>query len=225
MKTNTCQKCEKPFFYEPTFFQEREIFPPTVCDSCEQLSRVACEKQMEAERRRRSLSRWESLCPEEYRGTDIFRLPKRYQTGIQRWRFGAKGVAFVGDPGIGKTRAAFSILHREHFVGRKCHAIGATRLSAVAIEKYDDNHQTKGRARDEIHQCHAADVLFIDDLGKGKFTDRAEEELYDTLEIRTSKRRPTLWTANSSGDDLLSKFSQERGAAILRRLLEFSEIL
>lgn len=225
MKTTPCNKCGQPFAYEPTFFNEREIFPPTLCPPCEAAMDNEEDKKLEESRLKLRRSRWESLCPTEYQGTDIFRLPKHYQVGIRSWRYGAKGIAFVGEPGIGKTRAAFEVLHHEHFRDRRCHAIRATRFGACALEKFDNDSRTKGRARDELHQCHAAEVLFIDDLGKGKFTDRAEEELYDTLEIRTSRRLPTIWTANSMGDDLLSKFSADRGAAIIRRLVDFSDIL
>ncbi len=225
MKTTNCHKCKLPFDYEPAFIGEREIFPPTLCGTCESIQEDEEKKRIAEEAIQKTRSRWESLCPDEYRGTDIARLPKHYQHAIHAWRFGPKGVAFVGSPGIGKTRAAFCILSHAHFIGRRCHVIRATRLSAASLEKFDTDYRTKWRARDDIHQCHVADVLLIDDLGKGKFTDRAEEDLYDILETRTSKRRPTLWTANSKGDELLSKFSDDRGTAIIRRLVDFSDIL
>ena len=218
--------CNRPFSYEPTFFNEREIFPPTLCQPCEAVMDDEEEKKRKEAREKQRHSRWESICPEEYRGTDIHRLPKHYQLGIHSWRFGAKGIAFVGAPGIGKTRAAFEVLLYQHFRDIRCYAIRATRFGSCALEKFDNDSRIKSRARDELHQCHTADILLLDDLGKGKFTDRAEEELYDTLELRTSKRRPTIWTANSMGPELLSKFSADRGEAILRRLgSEFCDIL
>jgi DNA replication protein DnaC len=68
-------------------------------------------------------------------------------------------------------------------------------------------------------------ILLIDDIGKGKMTDRAEMELFDLLETRTSHKLPTIWTANAKGDDLLRMMSEDRGEPIIRRLSEFSEIV
>ena len=65
----------------------------------------------------------------------------------------------------------------------------------------------------------------IDDLGKGKMTDRAEAELYDLLEFRSSHKLPIIWTSNSDARGLLSMFSADRGDAIIRRLAEFSNII
>ncbi len=82
------------------------------------------------------------------------------------------------------------------------------------------------------HEAHArlerimkVRALLLDDLGKQKFTERAEMELYNLLEYRTSHKLTTLWTANGSGSDLLAKLSKDRGEPILRRLSEFSEVV
>jgi len=225
MKTTKCHKCKASFDYEPTFLDEREIFAPTICQPCEAILKAEEKQLIEAEAVKKRQEKWAALCPEAYMATEIIRLPKHYQAAIHAWRFNAKGIAFVGQAGIGKTRAAFCILAREHFIGRRCHVIRATRLSAASIEKFDNDFRTKGRAREDIHLCHVAEILLIDDLGKGKFTPSAEEDLYDILESRTSRRRPTLWTANAMGDELAAKFSDDRCAAIIRRLVDFSDIL
>jgi len=226
MKKQThCEKCEKPFDYEAFLLEGREIFPPTVCTPCqeaEERDRKAKEKEAAVQSR---IEAWEALCPLNYHGTDPFRLPDSYRLAIQSWHYGPKGVGFVGDPGLGKTRAGFEILRRHHFAGRQVFAISSKRLSDRALEKFDDTRHIKSRARDDLAKAQHCEILLLDDLGKGKFTERAEEELYDLLESRTSYRRPTIWTANSTGDELLAKLSADRGAAILRRLVEFSEIL
>lgn len=225
MKTTNCHHCPTTFEYEPAIINGKEYFAPTICPKCVKTAEAEERAEKIEEDRRLKLQRWEAICPELYRGTDIFRLPDYYRIGVERWRYCPIGLAFVGTHGIGKTRAAFQLLHREHFQGRRCMAINATVLSAMAIEKFDDNYRVKAKARDELTNCRRADILLLDDLGKGKLTDRAEEELYDLLERRTSSRIPTIWTANAGGDDLLPKLSKDRGPAIIRRLTDFSDIL
>jgi DNA replication protein DnaC len=76
-----------------------------------------------------------------------------------------------------------------------------------------------------IRRAHRAEILFIDDIGKEKYTERVESEFYDLIETRTAHLRPILWTANTSGAGLEAMMSPDRGAPILRRLREFTEII
>jgi DNA replication protein DnaC len=225
MKTTKCTQCPTTFDYEPAVINGREYFTPNICPKCEKNAEAEEKASKEEADRQRKITQWETICPDLYRGTDIFRLPPYYRTAIEKWKYGSMGLAFVGTHGKGKTRAAFQILHKEHFAGRRCMAINATDLSAKALEKFDDNPKVKTKARDDLYNCRRADILLLDDLGKGKLTDRAEEELYDLLEKRTTRRVPTIWTANAGGDDLLGKLSADRGPAILRRLTDFSDII
>ena len=225
MKTTTCQECHQPFEYEPFYIDEQERFAPVTCDPCKAVSAAAEVQRQETERIMKAADLWKEICPDEYQETDLSRLPRPYQVVIDRWLYGCKGIGFCGEAGRGKTRSAFSILRKQHFRGRRCYAISAKRFADLALDKFDHDGRTKATARDRIRKCHTADLLLIDDIGKGKLTDRPEEELYDLLEYRTSKRLPTLWTAESGGADLLQRLSAERGNAILRRLTQFSEIL
>jgi NitT/TauT family transport system ATP-binding protein len=68
-------------------------------------------------------------------------------------------------------------------------------------------------------------VLLLDDLGKQKMTERAELELFDLLEHRSSHELPIIWTANAAKGDLRKMLSSDRGEPILRRLSEFTKII
>ena len=80
-------------------------------------------------------------------------------------------------------------------------------------------------ARDMIGRAHRAEILFIDDIGKEKYTERVESEFYDLIETRTAHMRPIIWTANANGVGLAAMMSPDRGEPILRRLREFTEII
>jgi len=75
-------------------------------------------------------------------------------------------------------------------------AITATRLAQLCVDSYDDSDRVKNAAREKLRSIRSCRYLILDDLGKQKFTDRAETELYDLIETRTSHLRPTIWTAN-----------------------------
>jgi DNA replication protein DnaC len=100
--------------------------------------------------------------------------------------------------------------------------IRAVDLSRASSEIFDGDDAVRNRAREVLKNAIRARVLFIDDLGKERFTDRSELELYNLIESRTSSLRPTLWTTNLRGADLRELMSENRGPTIIRRLAEFS---
>jgi DNA replication protein DnaC len=62
-------------------------------------------------------------------------------------------------------------------------------------------------------------VLFLDDLGKEKMTDRMASVLFALIDQRTQKKLPTIITTNLTGDTLLERFhDKEIGAAFVARL-------
>jgi hypothetical protein len=64
----------------------------------------------------------------------------------------------------------------------------------------------------------------MDDLGKPPATDRADAELEELVEVRTSQLLPILWSANGSSAWLIKRMGPDRGEPLVRRLSEFSEI-
>jgi DNA replication protein DnaC len=225
-KSKNCSKCGNSFDYEAVFMSGREIFTPAFCEPCFKIEDEETAKAEKARQEAMQLREWESICPREYRETDVSRLLPAYRHALTRWKYGKRGVGIPGVAGTGKTRTAFLLLKKSHFEHkRSCFAISAKRLADLSIEQFDRQEDVKFFAKTTLRRAHSTDVLLIDDLGKGTMSERPEEELYAILEDRTSRQKPTIWTANSNGNELLSKFSQDRGEAILRRLTEFSEIV
>lgn len=220
-----CKGCKQPFEYEPTLLQGREVFSPKYCPDCVEKEEMA---QVEAQGHGQNLKRaiaWESICPAEYRECDPARIPTEYAQLIRNWRPNGRGIGLVGESGLGKTRTLFAILRHLHFEGLRVDAVSAAKFSILTTDQFSDDPDVRGSARARIAACHAARVLILDDLEKARFSDRYEMELYTLLEHRTSHRLPVLWSANTIGDDLGDMFSAGRKDPILRRLVEFSEIL
>jgi DNA replication protein DnaC len=222
MKKSKCEVCGCEFDYEPQQWMGKEVSAPRVCQPCAD----AEEKQREAEEKRRGAEkRFLEVCPPLYRQTDTKRLPRAFLQAIEEWKFGPTGIGFIGKPGIGKTRAAFLLIRRVLEEGRSVAAVGSTGFNDLCVRQFSGNDDERSSACDEISEIRWSEVTLIDDVGKGKMTERAEMELYALLEHRTSYELPTIWTANSGVDFLTSVMSKDRGPAIVRRLVEFSRVI
>jgi DNA replication protein DnaC len=166
---------------------------------------------------------WKAICPQLYQDTTAARLPMKpaSQIKVMKWKPGPRGIALAGATGTGKTRAIFLLLHRLHLEGRHVTAITAKRFERYVHQMFEKDND----ARDMIRRAHRAEILFIDDIGKEKYTERVESEFYDLIETRTANLRPIIWTANTNGEGLTAMMSPDRSAPILRRLREFTEII
>ncbi|MFZ0616291.1 MAG: ATP-binding protein [Chthoniobacterales bacterium] len=194
---------------------------PTICDPCDKKRQV---DPAEESRKRRAAFR--AALPSAFRDTDRTRLPDVLVQEVEDYRFGAIGLAFVGKSGAGKTRAMLTLLERLAGEGRTVQWLTATDLSFMAGDQFSDDPQERHNAKETLRRVRRVDVVFLDDVGKGRMTDRAESELFDILDTRTREGRPTLWTSNSGGRDLLAMLSADRGDALLRRLgKEFSNVV
>jgi DNA replication protein DnaC len=222
MKSTECLSCRNRFEYEPFEYLGREMPAPKMCQTCS-------DSHTSAEKRREELSeaqaRFVEVCPPLYQNTDISRLPERFQIVVAKWEYNPIGIGFTGKPGIGKTRAAYMIIQKCAHSGRTVAAVTSTRLNGLGVAQFSMEAQEQAQALGELRRIHETDLLLLDDIGKGKMTERAEMELYDLLEHRTSHQLPTIWTSNSGSDVLVNSMSKDRGPAILRRLAEFSEVI
>ena len=78
------------------------------------------------------------------------------------------------------------------------------------------------------HVC-TADVLFIDDLFKGKMTEAQELAAIGVFERRTNHLLPVIVTMNSTGRMILDRMTEQgradRGEPLIRRMGEFCEVV
>lgn len=160
---------------------------------------------------------WDGI-PPLYRQTDKARLAPPLRSAIESYEYGPMGVGFIGSAGAGKTRAAVLILAGLMEQGMSTLYLPATELSAAAAGAFSDDPKEKERCREILRKSRKVKALLIDDLGKGRLTERAESELYDILEHRTGHLLPTFWTANSEAKGLRSMLSRDRADALIRRI-------
>ena len=201
-----CEKCGVSFGRGEKY----EFSPPKLCLECETDSRrsVSTDKQP-----------WESICPKRYRETndEDDRISECVSISKEWDPESDIGFGLISKSGKGKTRAAFIALKNSYDKGLKCAAISHTRLSNLATSAARD-----GEGADILVKLKMADVLLIDDLGKGHSTERANQELLDILEERSAEMKPVIWTSNAGSKWLIDRFGEDRGRPIARRLFEFS---
>lgn len=222
-ETLPCEKCGFPFEAVITVLCG-EPFGVRVCAACwaRRGENAAAHAKNDAGRAHETA--WQRVCPATYRDTDPKRLPESALRLAAAWAPRAgRGIGLTGETGAGKTRALFLALRRAHDSGLSVEAVSHNRFSRLAQDAFMGEKQDD--ARQKLRDYHRAAVLLLDDLGKAPRTERADAEIEELVEHRTSAGLPVLWTANASGEWLIKRFGEDRGPALVRRLAEFCDCL
>jgi DNA replication protein DnaC len=240
----TCPDCGNP--YVPEYFEfssgpsRRFMRTTSVCAPCAKKREEQEELDRALELRREQDKALRYWIPELYLNSDrakidaknpkILALIDNFDLG------GEKGLLLMGKNGMCKTRATCLLLERYCRAGYSIAMVRSTRFAQlVALQFKDDEYDispnsvisgrgesTGEKSRKLLKAIRSSDVLLIDDIGKEKFSERVETELFDLLEFRTSSMRRTLLTSNLSLTELALKLSQDQGLAIVRRIKEFN---
>ncbi len=220
MITITCQApdCGKPFDHAPIVLFGRERPSPEFCPPCSEKRAVEARKKARLEEERDLLGQWSFVCPPLYMDSDVKRLPEKPTQQVLAWKFNPKGLVLIGPTGTGKTRAAFLLLKRLYLEGRSVEVFHGNRFGHECSRKFFDN-----QGEEWIRDIFVQDVVFFDDLGKFKMTERVEAELFSLIELRVSHLRPIIVTTNFVGESLESKLTSDRGHPLVRRLREFCD--
>ena len=219
MKTVSCVRCGDEFSYEPVMMCEREFGVRKWCPSCSKLMADAEAEQglKAAEWSRRE--EWKRMCPTIYRDTNAARLPAGPLAKVMAWKLGPKGLVITGPTGRGKTRAAMLLMERLHVnEGRSVEVFHGNGFAHQCAREFGNFV-----GEDWIDSMSKKDVVFFDDLGKFKLTERVEAELFGLIEMRVAWAKPIVATLNFGGDALAGKMTADRGEPMVRRLREFCE--
>lgn len=203
--------------YEPAIFLEREVFLPKNCVPCSKKIDEEMSALEKKEREFRFKSNWKEMCPPLYRDTDLKRLPKQARK-VMEWEFGSQGLMIAGDTGKGKTRAAFLLMERLHSEGLSVGIFHGNSFSHQCAVKFFESNGERW-----IAELANRKVVFFDDLGKFKMTERVEAELFGLIEMRIANLLPVIVTTNMTGGELKGKMTSDRGEPLVRRLCEFCE--
>lgn len=216
MKSTCCIQCGHGFDYEPITGLPFSLHP-TICAGCEQTDKAA-ETVKESDRR---MAFWKSICPPLYQDTDINHRsmpPAAKMAQILNWQYGPQGLVIHGITRKCKTRVAWLLVKRLITEGRSVIALSSGDFARQCAEA---NAEGADSAEAWHESLLLVNVLFLDDFGKFKLTERVEADLFEIIEARTAHKRPIIITSNFVGTSLVQKLSPDRGPAIVERLREF----
>jgi hypothetical protein len=210
---------------------------PGICHTCDRELEATRKAQAAKEREAREQARrearekaWMKLCPQEYRlttetggKTEIARLelvvPKLKE--ILAWEFGSRGLIIRSRrSGRGKTRSVWRLLRKQWLNER---TIAYYTAGMFQRKTQDSAHTFQLEAW--FNQLAAIDIIFLDDLGKGNWTENTEAFWFDLIEVRTSHGRPVIVTTNYKGEELEDKSRSDTTEFTVRRLRDYCDVI
>ena len=214
-KFNHCHRCQKSHIVADwRHYSEMSHF----CPACVPI--ITAERIEKAHQQ--CMEQWSTICPPLYRATDTARLPAQQYKQVMAWQYGPTGLLLHGETGKGKTRCAWLRLEKL-FVDERRHIIAFDSVSfSHAITKHFGPDGDSERWLDRVN---GTQVVFLDDLGKCRLTERGEAELFGIIEYRMAHCRPIIATTNFVGATLACGLRPDVGSALVRRLRESCEAI
>lgn len=165
--------------------------------------------------------RWSAI-PAEYRedfDPKRSKMPKAVIKHTKGWTPDlGPGMGLMGLSGMGKTRLLVRVLHR-----LECSwlFLPSVAFADAVRDSFHHDYGVANRAEEVYDAAKQVRVLLLDDIGLESPTEFVGEQMMSIIEARVMAKRPILWTSNLTPDQL-EKRHKHRGAALVRRLLEYS---
>ena len=159
----------------------------------------------------------ETPVPPLFADTELSRLPEPLNVIADTWQPDGKGLIIHGTSRKGKTRTAWYMAKRlydespyaNRFLFLTMFDLEVRLVSAWGTHSWDK----------EMTKMVNVPLLYLDDLGKEKMTDRMASVMFALIDQRTQFKRSTIVTTNLTGDQLLERFhDKETGNAFVARL-------
>lgn len=220
--TRPCTTCGQITEYEPIMVNRVDLRAKMkfLCPACVEADE---KKEREAARYRvqkRREATWEKTVPVRYRETSTqhkeFNLPL---WAMVRDNDIYESMALIGPSGRCKTRV-FALLARRAIAHDV--TVGWCPANSFQWASQREFSPVDGeKAREWMDTWLTAQVLFLDDLGKHKWTDTVESSFFNLVETRLGLKLPTHWSMNPDPADVISEATLGTDAhGILGRALD-----
>lgn len=203
----------------------RRLMAIIICDQCRADRDAEADRSAAAKLLSDRKDQWNRICPEIYRDFDLVqsRHPEASERIIQWNPREGRGLLVVGASRAGKTRAVYQMLRRKFMEGAKVSAFRGTKWTELAIAKARGGDESP-EARRLIAEAHSADLTFVDDFAKNRWTETTEVAFWELLEDRGSRRKPVILTCTETGDAMIQRMGHS-GQDIINRLREFCDVI
>ncbi|MCU0752564.1 MAG: ATP-binding protein [Akkermansiaceae bacterium] len=200
--TRPCDDCGQVCEYEPAMVGDLDLLAhlPHICGDCGN-RRAAAEAQATLERlRAKRESNWQQTIPKKYRDTDQAHpdFPAKVWRLLRTWDI-YHNIGMIGPAGTGKTRMLALMARRAIAEDLYVGWCPATSFQWAAQNQWDDHNGQD--AKKWLRRWQDCAILFLDDLGKHRWTEAVESEFFALIDLRSSHGRPIHWTMNPLPDD------------------------
>ena len=201
---------------------------PGVCHSaCIEAQTAQLETDAQRLVRHRRLQRWNKACPKAFQETEYGRIKFRPKAEVLAHIASGGSALLKGETGCGKTRLVWIACKAPHMAGKTVHI-----WSHIGFSKHAAAEAMKGAnfLNTLLFKTSDADLLVIDDFGKGRFQGsdgqslQNEEILFELLDRRLNHKRQTIITTNHTGETLEMAMTSDKGAPLVRRIRDLCKV-
>lgn len=191
------------------------------CDRDREVKEKEREKQMEIERLKRncfnSIIQW-AYTFENYKGEENQSLiiAKNFVKDYEQMKKENIGLLFYGSVGSGKTYLACSIANA--LIEQYQISVKIRNFAQIINELQKSSFDFDKNAY--IESLVNTSVLILDDLGIERDTSYAKEQVYNIVNNRYLKQKPTIFTTNLSYDTILNCTESVEYQRIYSRIIE-----
>jgi DNA replication protein DnaC len=167
------------------------------------------------------------ICPPRYQDSDPTLLPKSNLANVLSWKptKDGTGLFIVGKARTGKTRCIWLLIKRLVSEGFRVKAFDGIGWNLAVSRAFGDPSTTENWL-DSLLQ---PDVLFIDDLFKGRITEAQELAVHGVFDRRGAYLKPIFCTTNTNAAILASRMTDagadDRAGSIMGRITEFCKVI
>lgn len=124
----------------------------------------------------------------------------------------SKGVALVGNVGVGKTMLMCAVAN--HLLTKKISAMFVVAPDLIADLRSAQMSGGGMELEEKVYKLGSIPVLILDDVAKEKPSEWVQTQYFRILDARYRAKLPTLFTSNCSFDEIGEKL----GEAVMSRL-------